>query len=338
MKEHLRIEKFLGLPTIDIDLLPFTILIGQQATGKSIIAKACYFARGIATELFSAIDNNLDKGDFEENLRKKFLSYFPSTCWGEQSFSIQFKTGNAKLSIKKATGKQRKVSIQYPPIFWEKLESARAELNMKRKRGPFEPHERRAAARRIRVKLREDITGEIGESSTFNQLFVPAGRSFFANLQSSIFTFLSSNNAMDPLSLIPLIGNKYSIYIEEPEAHLFPTSQRSILEMIALAFNQKPGMQAMVTTHSPYILTSLNNLIEAGNIFSQGPKLSIRNRVEQIVPKTLALPPGTVGAYHISPYGIESILDEDTGLVNATSIDSASRDIAVKFDELISLQ
>jgi hypothetical protein len=38
----------------------------------------------------------------------------------------------------------------------------------------------------------------LSDNLGFQQIYIPAGRSFFANLQSSIFTFLSTNNAIDP--------------------------------------------------------------------------------------------------------------------------------------------
>ncbi len=57
-------------------------------------------------------------------------------------------------------------------------------------------------------------------------------------------------------------------FIEEPEAHLFPTSQSRIISMLtALYANINVGF--FVTTHSPYILSSLNNNILAGDVKSK---------------------------------------------------------------------
>ena len=48
--------------------------------------------------------------------------------------------------------------------------------------------------------------------------------------------------------------------IEEPESHLFPESQKYITELIALVNNC--GHSIVLTTHSPYVLGTLNNLLK----------------------------------------------------------------------------
>lgn len=44
----------------------------------------------------------------------------------------------------------------------------------------------------------QNVTKKLDNTAIFSQLYIPAGRSFFANLKSSIFAFLSENNAVDP--------------------------------------------------------------------------------------------------------------------------------------------
>ena len=64
------------------------------------------------------------------------------------------------------------------------------------------------------------------------------------------------------LNYINSTGGGYTIYIEEPEAHLFPTAQKRIVQLLARTFNNtNSNFQIIVTTHSPYILSSFNNLI-----------------------------------------------------------------------------
>lgn len=52
--------------------------------------------------------------------------------------------------------------------------------------------------RELSDKITKCIQEELGVESTFEQFFVPAGRSFFANIQSTIFSFLSDNRSLDP--------------------------------------------------------------------------------------------------------------------------------------------
>ncbi len=59
--------------------------------------------------------------------------------------------------------------------------------------------------------------------------------------------------------------------IEEPEAHLFPEAQKEISALIALLSNMKQS-QITITTHSPYILASINNLILAHKVGKKYPE------------------------------------------------------------------
>ena len=60
-------------------------------------------------------------------------------------------------------------------------------------------------------------------------------------------------------------GNMAILFIEEPEAHLFPNEQKMILELLGEVFNllNENGVKwrFFITTHSPYILNALNNML-----------------------------------------------------------------------------
>ena len=47
-------------------------------------------------------------------------------------------------------------------------------------------------------------------------------------------------------------------FIEEPEAHLFPEAQCEVMNLISL-LSHNFDSQFFITTHSPYLLTILNN-------------------------------------------------------------------------------
>ena len=57
-------------------------------------------------------------------------------------------------------------------------------------------------------------------------------------------------------------GNPCLLIIEEPEAHLFPKDQRRIFDLLIETINQTDS-HIFITTHSPYMLMSANNLMEA---------------------------------------------------------------------------
>jgi hypothetical protein len=126
-----------------------------------------------------------------------------------------------------------------------------------------------------------------------------------------------------------------AVYIEEPEAHLFPSTQKLIMELMAQAFRARKGkIRIVLTTHSPYILTSVNNLLQAGKLYATASGKEAR-RLSRIIPRTRTFNPGEVGFYALQDGKARSILDDETGLIDADVIDQVSNDIAIQFDELL---
>ncbi|WP_413228145.1 AAA family ATPase [Aeromonas caviae] len=52
------------------------------------------------------------------------------------------------------------------------------------------------------------------------------------------------------------------VFIEEPEAHLFPDGQKDVSDFIVMV-RSMIGARFIITTHSPYILSSINNALYA---------------------------------------------------------------------------
>jgi AAA15 family ATPase/GTPase len=132
-------------------------------------------------------------------------------------------------------------------------------------------------------------------------------------------------------------GGGNTVYIEEPEAHLFPDAQKNIVELIATIFNSsRDQLQFFITTHSPYILTAMNNLLQAGILEQQLKSDSQQlKKLQTIIPKSQILLPEDVRAYSLNKGKCDSILSEETGLIDGHIIDGVSNDLAIKFDELL---
>ncbi|HRE63802.1 MAG TPA: hypothetical protein PKU77_08435, partial [Ferruginibacter sp.] len=83
---------------------------------------------------------------------------------------------------------------------------------------------------------------------------------------------------------------------------------------------------------SPYILTSLNNLVYA---YKLGQNYS--ESVDKIIEKKYWLNPADISAYQLLPDGsFKDILAED-GLIMAEKIDSISGILNEQFDELLNI-
>jgi len=138
------------------------------------------------------------------------------------------------------------------------------------------------------------------------------------------------------LTLFDVLFNQksYTIIIEEPEAHIYPAAQQLFMELIALII-YATGCRVIITTHSPYILTSANLLIHSGKI---------ENKVSDdktVIKPLLRLKPEDVSAYMLERNGdfsYRSIIDDETGLIRAEEIDAVSDFIDKKMSDLIKLE
>jgi predicted ATPase len=136
------------------------------------------------------------------------------------------------------------------------------------------------------------------------------------------------------LQIFAIILSNYKVFlvIEEPEAHLYPEAQKDIIELIGLLSNLNNN-QVLLTTHSPYILSSLNNLVYAHKVGQFAQKM-----VVQRIDKKSWVSSNKLGAYFVDKGISENIIDEELDLIKAETIDNASKIINDEFDYLLSLE
>ena len=134
--------------------------------------------------------------------------------------------------------------------------------------------------------------------------------------------------ALNLLFYYLLEGKPSCIILEEPEAHLYPDSQKYMAE--ALATFAHAGSQVIVTTHSPYILGEFNNLLYAAEIHSADEQ---RNA---IVPSCEALDASWTKAVHVINGQVVDGMED--GLIDNSLIDGASDTINNENDALMELK
>lgn len=122
-------------------------------------------------------------------------------------------------------------------------------------------------------------------------------------------------------------GDRVFIIFEEPEAHLYPDSQKYISELIGLFVHA--GNRAIITTHSPYILGEFNNLLYANEI--QG----VEEQRNEIVDEEKILPYDDSRAFYFKDGFVKDAM-EDHLIINSL-IDGASDEINAENDRLIEL-
>ncbi|MBF0165707.1 MAG: AAA family ATPase [Magnetococcales bacterium] len=155
----------------------------------------------------------------------------------------------------------------------------------------------------------------------------------------SVDLSFASSGQMESLWIIQIIflaildRKPEVIFVEEPEAHLFPEAQKDVVALMALFLSAVPGNQIVVTTHSPYILSAINNLLFAHGVGRKRP-----GEVAEVVDPKLWLDPKRVAAYFVENGGIRRIMDDELGMIQAEEIDSVSRIINAEFDRLFELE
>ena len=95
--------------------------------------------------------------------------------------------------------------------------------------------------------------------------------------QQEAFFILLLLDKLPHLNYIEICKQHY-IFIEEPEAHLFPEEQNRILKLIIRIFNEirndknSTPVKFFITTHSPYVLDTINNMLKKGSIIKSHPQ------------------------------------------------------------------
>ena len=126
-----------------------------------------------------------------------------------------------------------------------------------------------------------------------------------------------------------------SFIIEEPELNLYPTAQQGLLNWLVEKCT-KGENDLTITTHSPYILSSCNLLLEAYKVAQQRPELA--DEIDKIVPRACWLNPDEFAAYYVADGTVKPITDERTHLIGGNELDAVSGDISDSFRRLLQLK
>jgi len=426
--QKITVKDFSCIKNAVLEVAPLTLVIGPQASGKSVLSKLVYFCTSIISEFDKfAIDELLSFESLDRRVKLLFSEWFPSSAWGSKRFFIKFQLGEFELDIVRV-GKTERVRVK----FCDKFE----ELYKKSHQQFLNAHEKADSLAKadiydyeLKWSLRQSANATLkrwlGDNWVNNQLFVPAGRSFFTSVGKALFAFEHSG-ILDPVTLE--FGRKFSairernnrrmpaaelvqssissilfseilggdlkteggkeyirssdgrlipfsalssgqqellplavtirsmlpntsarrlvsgigpvprrvIYIEEPEAHLFPRAQNKLVEVLAALVTRRSANNLLLTTHSPYVLAKFNNLIKAGSL-ARGGRAALNPDLVKLLPESSWIPAKSVNAYAIMDGNLKCIMDE-TGLIAADYLDDVSGEIAREFTRLLAIE
>jgi predicted ATPase len=161
------------------------------------------------------------------------------------------------------------------------------------------------------------------------------------------FSINLSQSASGYQSMIPLVllmehqrtKSFYRFIIEEPELNLYPTTQKELI--YSLIGGLQPNIdyknaEWVITTHSPYVLSSFNTLMLAYKVGNQSDEL--RAEVEKIIPSRCWVNPDEFAAYYVDNGTVRSIINPQTGLIADNELDDVSEELADEQDKLLALR
>ncbi|OON65285.1 AAA family ATPase [Hymenobacter sp. CRA2] len=125
-----------------------------------------------------------------------------------------------------------------------------------------------------------------------------------------------------------------SFIVEELELNLYPTAQQGLLNWLVEKCT-KAENDLTLTTHSPYILSHLNLLLYAYQVAKNHPER--KAEVAAIVPEASWINPKEFACYQVENGGVQSLVNEELGLIDNNELDALSGDAADAFDNLVRL-
>lgn len=406
MAESLKVKNFLVIKNAEIEIKRINIIIGPQANGKSLLAKLVYFFQCISKGIHEGIRLNLTKPQLDKKILANFEQRFPRYSWEGTSFFIEYSFENVTFTIKGNKGSRGKtnLTISYSEILTKSFNSKKR-LFKKKVEEERSSEKRKFPPQHLESYIMFDVVNDLLKNDLDNSfyndaVFVPASRTFFANLQKNIFTFLASNLDIDPylkefgslyenskrlyrdspfrrrkyshitediqvdlqaivsgdyeyfdeqdwivqkgkrinlvnassgqqeslpmllvLAVWPVIRENCMFFIEEPEAHLFPTSQGRIVSILSKLYS-KTNTSFFLTSHSPYILSAFNNFIMANDVIEKGNYTL--ERFNEVNGSGSPINFDDVSAYTIVEGSTKNISDKEYRMIGGDILDNIS--------------
>ena len=365
---------------MDLDLRRVNILIGDQGTGKSTVAKVLSILKSASQSLlFETISGkDSDENQIEklknERFSKHFFEYIKlydlnnylndmTQIRYENDYCICKLQNNktnfflTKLNYEQSIIKDSSVNY-FIPAFRESyilLRNSYPAILLANAKLPQLLNQFGQNFNNYREELKHfDLKSIIGVDYKYIN-----GNDLIVLDTGEIITFEESSSAVN--SVVPMLvvflgvinemsQDKYRILynhncpfvtIEEPELNCYPSTQKKLVEFLIEKIKFKDYEKSneyyvnlLLTTHSPYMLTTLNNLMYSYNVGKEHFE-----ETDKIIPSKNWLNPNDVSAYRLNERGIsEDIFDREESLIKAEKIDEISTALNKDFNKLINIE
>src|SRR5215204_2283644 len=127
----LRVKGFSAIRNGTINVSDMTVLIGPQASGKSVLSKLLYFFYDILDSSQYKIQTTTSFADYQEGILRSFCEWFPPPAWGKKRFEIHFEAGPFAARILPRTRANRDglPTIQFSQFYKDYYEATKLEFD-----------------------------------------------------------------------------------------------------------------------------------------------------------------------------------------------------------------
>lgn len=406
-KERLVIKNFGPIKSVDLELGKMTILIGEQATGKSTIAKVLavcrYFSFIVNYSVEIKKQNEFSNNEqFLQGLRNweidSYLTEDSSFIYKNSLYRfefqyrkiIEFENISDGVDLKKEFFEcHTKINSELPEFdkLLDQLDDLRIEetantntaidffqllgwspnenfyrLNVKKVMDNplYIPTERNLDnALSVRIEALQDEVNKINNivKRYKNETVISPLSITYKNQNGDGYVKKDNGSTYYPLhngasgyqSSIPIVlavkyyneieNRQRTFIVEEPELNLFPTAQKKLVEFLVDSTGNHGNNKFLIPTHSPYIISSLNNLMVAYRVGQKNEK-----KTSDIVSKNFWIDPKHVKAYKlIYDENAEGIVEKDLILkdlqeISINDLDEVSKEINSVWDKLMQIE
>ena len=332
-KEYLSIKSFGPIKDVKLDnIKPFTFFIGESGSGKSTILKVLAMMRHMCKQInlrsYLKLGNVIDKTidlSISEYLRNGGM-----TDYVKNDTEIVYSKGDCNITYTPQKGlKGTRKIISSENLSLEKISF------FSDKRGAIAPL---LANLSDGAALGFYFTEPFEDASSGIQTMTPLAviAEYFSKhfdlvhgFNSSIVTLLGKNDSLSSfrhdMNIGDIANRSIHLMIEEPELSMFPTAQRSSLNMlIDKCLNGNKYMTLTLATHSPYIINHLNLLLKA---FDKGVKI-----------ENAALDYHKTEVYVVEHGMVKSIKVQNAHLINTDYLSDDINEIYNEYDKLDEIQ
>ncbi len=379
-RESLAISDLGPIGRFAIEPRRLTVIAGEQATGKSLLAQLLYLFRGLRDHLTGSFQPGItrQKGwkaemlrGLLDDLRGVSFGYFANGTAEiayrgadrDSKWTVKVYEANRRVGTGRVLGREMAGWVEEwerhpgklrptgrPQVFIPTERSLFTRFIQKQPKilfSDFQPLPVREFANSLQAAL--DRYAEAPSNQTLRKLQRRAlrGAAFVPKRGRRDWKWKTGNGGRAKILPIEAVasgqmeawpffavaeanldrGIAADYYLEEPETHLHPVAQVAVMDAIALLIAR--GSRVVMTTHSPYLLYRLNNLLQRAMNRDAGATAKAGRDAP------LAIPAEAVSAYRLGEQPGAIFDRRSTGLIDTEELERVADELGGEFDALL---